>query len=88
MLSDMTNTTSTRISWLSKVKDLLDHNGFSEIWYNPNFIRKDSFIPSLKGRLTDIFIVDLRKCLDSSTSMTLYREINTTFDLQSYLLNI
>ena len=88
MLSDMTKTTFTRTLWLSKVKDLLDQNGFSEIWYNPNSTRKESFIPTLKRRLTDNFIVELRRGLDSSTSMTLYREINTTFDLQSYLLKI
>ena len=86
MLSDMTKPKLTRTLWLSKVIDLLDQNVFSEIWYNPNSIQKDSFIPTLKRKLTANFIVELRRGLDSSTSMTLYRETNTPFDLQSYLL--
>ena len=88
MLSDMTKSTSTRTQWLAKVKDLLDHTGFSEIWNSPNLIRMETFIPLFKMRLIDNFIVELRIGLESSFSMTLYREINYTFELQSYLLQI
>ena len=88
MLSDMTKSTSTRTQWLAKVKDLLDHTGFSEIWNSPNLIRIKTFIPLFKMRLIDNFIVELRIGLESSSSMTLYREINHTFELQSYLLQI
>ena len=88
MLSDMTKSASTKTLWLAKVKDLLDHTGFSEIWNSPNSIRMETFIPVFKMRLIDNFIVELRTGLESNSSMTLYREINSTFELQSYLLKI
>ena len=88
MLSDMTKSASTKTQWLAKVKDLLDHTGFSEIWNSPKSVRMETFIPMFKMRLIDNFIVYLRTGLESNYSMTLYREINSTFELQSYLLKI
>ena len=89
MLADMTKTTSTqKQSWINKVKDLLDKNGFTEVWYNPHLIHKEKFLAILKRRLIDNFIVDLRAGLNHSTSMSLFREIRETFDLSSYLLKL
>ena len=68
MLADMTKTTSTqKQSWINKVKDLLDKNGFTEVWYNPHSIHKEKFLAILKCRLIDNFIVDLRAGLNHST---------------------
>ena len=80
MLADMTKTTSTqKQSWINKVKDLLDKNGFTEVWYNPHSIHKETFLAILKRRLTDNFIVELRAGLNHSTSMSLFRNILKNF---------
>ena len=45
MLLDLTRTPRQK-SWLNKVKNLLDRNGFSEIWYFPHSLKKRCFYQS------------------------------------------
>ena len=59
MLLDLTRTPRQE-SWLNKVKNFLDRNGFSEIWYFLHLVKKEMFLPILKRRLIDIFIGELR----------------------------
>ena len=66
----------------------MDKNGFTEVWYNPHSIHKETFLAILKPRLTVNFIVELRAGSNHSTSMSLFGEISETFDLSSYLLKI
>ena len=76
MLADMAKTTSTqKQSW----KDLLDKNGFTEVWYNPHLIHKEMFLAIFKRRLTNNFIVELRAGLNHSISVSLFREISEIF---------
>ena len=54
MLRDITRATPPRQeSWLAKVKQLLDRNGFSGIWYYPQSVQKELFLPIFKRRLID-----------------------------------
>lgn len=89
MLSEMEKTAFTRKqSWLSKVKHLLDNNGFSEVWYYPHMVQIKTFLPELKNRLIDNFIGELRRGLESCSSMSLYREISETLELAPYTIKL
>ena len=87
MLLDLTRTPRQE-SWLNKVKNLLDRNGFFEIWYFPHSVKKEMFLPILKRRLIDSFIGELRGGLEASGSMSTYKEINQNFELSPYLLKV
>ena len=75
-------------SWLIKVKNLLDRNGFSDVWNNPYSVKKEPFLAIFKQRLIDNFIGEVRRGLEASGSMSLYKEINQTFELSPYLFKI
>ena len=46
---------------LSKLKCLLERNGFAEVWYFPHSVDPKLFIPLLKRRLIDNFHSAKRK---------------------------
>ena len=74
------------ILWrLSKLKNLLERNGFAEVWYYPHSVDPKLFIPLLRRRLIDNFLVKLREGLNTYSSMTLYRELKDDFSLSEYL---
>ena len=70
---------SQNMFWLTKLKRLLEQNGFAEVWIFPDSVNVKVFIPVLKARLIDTFIVEMRNGLNTSTSMVLYRELGQTF---------
>ena len=71
--------------WLVKIKQLLERNGFADVWHFPQSVDVKVFIPLLKRRLLDNFLVDLRGGLNVCTSMVLYRELNRDFEMCPYL---
>ena len=79
---------SHNIFWLTKLKKLLEQNGFAEVWMFPDSVNVKVFIPVLKARLIDTFIVEMRNGLNTSTSMVLYRELDQTFEISPYLINL
>ena len=42
--------------WLTKLKTLLEQNGFAEVWMYADSVDVKSFIPVLKTRLVDNFL--------------------------------
>lgn len=89
MLLDMTSSVTVRKqSWLTNVKNLLDKNGFSEVWALPHNVQLDRFLPMLKTRLIDNFIGEVRRGLESCSSMIFYKEISQYFEMSPYLLKI
>ena len=74
--------------WLTKLKNLLEQNGFAEVWMYPNSVNVESFIPVLKTRLVDNFLVELRNGLNVCTSMVSYRELYQSFELSPYLISL
>ena len=88
LVHDMKRSTPRQESWLNKVKNLLNDNGFSDVWTVPNSVNKKKFLPILKRRLIDNFIDETRRSLEASSSMSLYKEINQNFELSPYLTKI
>ena len=54
----------------------------------PDSVNVESFIPVLKARLVDNFLVELRNGLDVCTSMVLYRELCQRCELSPYLISL
>ena len=54
----------------------------------PDSVNVESFIPVLKTRLVDNFLVELRNGLDVCTSMVLYRELCQRCELSPYLISL
>ena len=67
---------------------MLEQNGFAEVWLFPDSVNIKLFIPVLKARLVDTFLVEMRNGLNACTSMVLYRELCQTFELSPYLINL
>ena len=84
METNMENDTQT-VLWLSKLKCLLERNGFAEVWFYPHSVDSKLFIPLFKGSLIDSFLVVLREGLNVSSSMTMYREVTYDYDMSDYL---
>ena len=74
--------------WLTKLKILLEQNGFAEVWMYPDSVNVKSFIPILKTRLVDNYLVALRNGLNACTSMGLYRVLCQSIELSPYLLSL
>ena len=70
--------------WTTKVKDLLQKNGFAEVWYFPNSVNIKLFLPILRRRLEVNFLVGLRDGIRNSTSLTLFRDLSLNFELAPY----
>ena len=51
----------------------------------PDSVDMDIFSPIIKTRLIDNFLVEIREGLKLSPSLTLFKELNETFDLATYL---
>lgn len=71
--------------WTSKVKNLLQRNGFAEVWQYPNSVDVKLFLPILKQRLIDSFITQSREGIRNSSSLSLYKELTITFEIAPYL---
>ena len=76
------------VLWLSKLKCLLENTGFAEVWLFPQSVNFKLFLPLLKQRLIDNFLVNLREGLNMSSSMTMYRELKPHFGRAAYLTTL
>ena len=43
-------------NWITKVRDLLQNNGFVDVWMYPESVNANVFIPIFKNRLIDMYI--------------------------------
>ena len=69
-------------------KYILERTGFPDVWMFPASVNSDKFISILKTRLKDLYISEWSEGLRSHTSLTLYREIKSTFEISPYLLKM
>ena len=83
MLNDMS---FGKANWLSRVKSLLEENGFLYIWENPERVNLDHFVGIFKQRLKDSFLQKWYSDLSTSTVLSpLYRHLKDEFEMASYL---
>ena len=75
-----------KINWLTKIKSLLQENGFLYVWEHPNAINQEQFIVSFKQRLIDSYIQTWFTNISSSTVLsTFYNFLKEDFTIESYL---
>ena len=75
-----------KTNWLTKIKSLLQENGFLYVWEHPNAINQDQFIVSFKQRLIDSYIQTWFTNISSSTVLsTFYNFLKEDFTIESYL---
>ena len=73
------------VLWIYKLKCLLESTDFAEVWLFPHSVNFKLFLPLLKQRLIDNFLVNLLEGLYKSSSMTMYIELKPVFDRSNYL---
>lgn len=74
-------------NWSTKVKHLLEHSGFQDVWLFPESVIVNKFIPLLKCRLRDLYIAEWNQGVELSTSLTIYRELKKhQFTISNFLL--
>ena len=75
-------------TWSSKVKSLLEKSGFLDVWLFPESVDITKFVKIFHNRLRDIFITEWKQGMGLSSSLDIYREIKSSFELTPYLLLI
>ena len=76
------------VNWLSKVKYLLEYNGFADIWMYPDSVIASHFIPVLRQRLMDTYITNWREGMETCSSLSLYRNLKTDYRPAPYLYRV
>jgi hypothetical protein len=72
-------------NWSSKIRDILNQTGFTDVWLFPESVNNDHFIPLFKNRLRDQYITNWDVSVTSCSSMILYKELKPVFERSSYL---
>ena len=72
-------------SWLANVQNILCSTGFGDVWVDKYVPNVNSFLASLKQRLTDIFLQERDAFFLESPKCFLFRYLTDTFTLQYYL---
>ena len=81
MIEDVSN---GETNWLSKVKHLLEYNGFAEVWKYRDSVVSNLFIPVLRQRLMDAYITNWRAGMEACSSLSLYRNLKTKYKPAPY----
>ena len=76
------------ITLLSKVKNLLESNGFAEIWMYPESVFSNNSIPVLRQRLVDTHISNWREGMETGSSLSLFRNLKTSYQPAPYLYKV
>ena len=90
LLSSLINMQITEIkenkhskNWSKNVKNLLETTGFCEIWLYPESVDIDRFMPIFTTRIKDIHISNWHNNIGTSTSMQLFHNLKTTYELST-----
>ena len=73
---------------MNKVRNLLTRYGFHNVWCNESQINETHFISIFIQRLIDKYLQQWEGNNNDNGVLTLYRELKTSFEFESYLDNI
>ena len=71
--------------WAKYVKNMLERNGFGNIWIDQQVRNEKVFIEEFRQRLQDCFTQKWRASLNESTDNRLYKHIKEEFQYEMYL---
>ena len=91
-LSDTQRVCVMHVCWGAMSVDgrcyVLESSGFAHVWNYPESVNVDIFVPLFHMGLKDLYICDWRIGLKCKSSLHLYREMKTIFELSDYLMSI
>ena len=76
-----------RVTWATKVKNLLSRCGFGYAWQNQGVGNEKRFFFLFKSRLRDILIQEWVSYINTSSKANHYRNFYGSFEIQFYLKN-
>lgn len=74
--------------WLENVKELIQKNGYGNIWLRQQEINKKWFILSFKQKIRDQYLQTWESLLDKSTSSINYRIFKNRFEINNYFTHL
>ena len=77
-----------RVTWATKVKNLLSRYGFDYAWQNQGLGNETRFLFLFKSRLRDILIQEWVSDINTSSKANHYRNFYGSFEIQFYLKNM
>ena len=73
-----------KVSWTGRVKELLQGQGFGEVWYNPGVGDERKFLRPFSQRLNDCFGQRWHDKLDSGDRLFEYKLMKANFNTEEY----
>ena len=73
-----------KVSWTGRVKELLQGQGFGEVWYNPGVGDERKFLRPFSQRLNDCFGQRWHDKLDSGVRLFEYKLMKANFNTEEY----
>ena len=71
--------------WLKSIEQTLNSCGMRHVWLNPDTVNNNWLKKSLELRLSDIYIQDWQRQVDTMNSCTTYRHFKSYFKPEKYL---
>ena len=84
MRNEVQSNPNNTTSWTAKVKYLLEHSGFPDVWLFPESVNI-IFLHLFQSRLRDIYVTEWKQGIELSSALTLYNVLEQSFDMSSYL---
>ena len=73
------------INWSSKVRNLLQNEGFGDVWLFHDSVNFKLCIPILRTRLRDTYISQWREGMGLCSSVYLFRKFKAVLERSAYL---
>ncbi len=78
-------TNPSRVTWVSRVKDILQQTGFGYVWLNQAVDNPRQFILSFEQRCKDMHIQKCFTDMATGSRCRLYREVKSEYIIEPYL---
>lgn len=73
-------------SWANKIKNVLEENGFLDVWLHPEKYEPNTFICLFKQRLIDVFLHKWRGDINTSSKLIpVFSHLHNEFGMADYL---
>ena len=72
-------------NWVSKLKIILQRNGFGYVWENQSVVNKFQFIKTFVKRLKDQYLQDWNETVTNSSKLSTYVQFKQCFMYECYL---
>ena len=74
-----------KVTWVTKVKDILFKCGMGFYWFDQKVVNENLFLKTLRQRLQDIYLQEWHSNLQSSSDNRLYKYLKENIQFEEYL---